>query len=134
MNAGVELPDHQDGKFEEIAKESKVYISQHESSSDNIEGLSYELYQKTKRRTASPNSIHIANVQENSEIVTERAKVAQYKKEYNQGSQPVLCQLNQNDSDIGDEFLEQHAASDNNGPTADDENPPAMVIRSVTLN
>ena len=135
MNAAVELADHQDSNFDRTKNESKIYISQNNSSSENIESVSYELYQKSNRNTASTNNIHIANVQENSEIVsTERIKVGQFSKEYSQGSQQVICELNQNDFDIREEVIEQHTANDNNGSNMDDESPPAMVIRSVTLN
>ena len=135
LNAAVELADHQDGNFENIQKGSKIYISQNNSSSDNNESFSYELYKKSVRNTASPNSIHIANVHENSDMITtERMNVGQFNRDYNQSSQQVICQLSQNESEIGEEFLDQHAANDNNGPNVDDETPPAMVIRSVTLN
>ena len=135
LNAAVELADHQDSNFDRTKNESKIYISQNSSSSENIESVSYELYQKSNRNTASTNSIHIANVQENSEIVsTERIKVGQFSNEYSEGSQQVICELNQNDFDIREEVIEQHVANDNNSSNMDDESPPAMVIRSVTLN
>ena len=107
LNDAVEMVDHQHGNFENVQKGSKIYLSQNSSTSEHIESLSYELYQKSDRNTESPNSIHVANIQENSEIMT---------------------------TERVEEFLEQHAANDNNGPTVDDDNPPAMVIRSVTLN
>ena len=69
LNAAVELADHQDSNFDRTKNESKIYISQNSSSSENNDSVSYELYQKPNRNTAPNNSIHIANVQENAEIV-----------------------------------------------------------------
>jgi hypothetical protein len=132
LNAAVALADHQenyDGKFRSLESTSVSYLSEDSSSLDNAMGQSsYKFFSKKQNNLESSTP---SSMKESSKRIPGKKKGAQYIQEYGHSSQGMIHQFKRN-ADIGDEFSDLHAATDN-GSHGEGENQTSRGIRSVTL-
>ena len=132
LNAAVALADHQenyDGKFRSLESTSVSYLSEDSSSLDNTVGQSsYKYFSNTQNNLESSTP---SSLQENSECKPDKKKGVQYIQEYGHNAQGMRHQFKRN-TDIGDEFSELHAATDN-GSHGEGEDQTSRAMRSVTL-
>ena len=122
LNAAGALADNQEASFGAKFRNFEGNSSKSNSSSENT-STSFEFHRNTKNtRTSSINSneVNLVSVQENSE--------GHYMEEYDHNAHGMF----QQNADVGDEFLDNHAAN-NEGTNIEEVNPPTMVIRSVKL-
>ena len=130
LNAAVALADHRDnfdGKYRSLESTSVSYLSEDSSSLDNTMGQSsYKFFSNTQNNLESSTP---SSMQETSECKPDKKKG--YIQEYGHNSQGMIHQFKRN-VDIGDEFSELHAATDNGSHGAGN-NQTSRAMRSVTL-